>query len=79
MSQSALLFGKGQPDGGRYQNCLSLDPDGVTDTECKQGCCSACTVPAQGTWTLRGICEEEEVLTRLVLTMCSNAKNLFMK
>ena len=59
--QSSLLFRANNPDGGRYQNCLRLDSKGLEDTECKKSSCSACAVPSFSTWTLRGICEEDEV------------------
>ncbi|KAK7084707.1 hypothetical protein SK128_015487 [Halocaridina rubra] len=56
----ALMFRKQNPDGGKFQNCLLVRPNGLYDTECKKSSCSACHTTAGNTWTLRGICEEEE-------------------
>ncbi|XP_047736394.1 glycine receptor subunit alpha-2 [Hyalella azteca] len=37
------------------------------DTECQKDSCSSCRVPAYETWTIRGICEEEERMNYLDL------------
>ncbi|XP_071529468.1 uncharacterized protein [Panulirus ornatus] len=59
-NNSQLYFRENNPDGDKYQNCLRLHQKGLEDTSCDRHSCSACHTRAGTTWTLRGICEEEE-------------------
>ncbi|MPC11863.1 Glycine receptor subunit alpha-4 [Portunus trituberculatus] len=58
---SEIFFRAHNPDGDKYQNCLRLHIKGLEDTSCEKHSCSACHTQSGTTWTLRGICEEEEV------------------
>ncbi|XP_045131153.1 uncharacterized protein LOC123516112 [Portunus trituberculatus] len=57
---SEIFFRAHNPDGDKYQNCLRLHIKGLEDTSCEKHSCSACHTQSGTTWTLRGICEEEE-------------------
>nr|XP_053628974.1 uncharacterized protein LOC128686190 [Cherax quadricarinatus] len=59
-NNSQLFFRINNPDGDKYQNCNRLRWEGLEDTSCDQHSCAACHIPADSTWTLRGICEDEE-------------------
>ncbi|XP_076058520.1 uncharacterized protein LOC143035535 [Oratosquilla oratoria] len=59
-NKSAIFFRANNPDGDKYQNCLRLHAKGLEDTACPKHSCSACHTQAGTTWTLRGICEEEQ-------------------
>ncbi|XP_068250178.1 uncharacterized protein [Palaemon carinicauda] len=57
---SEIYFRQNNPDGDKYQNCIRMNEKGLEDTDCHVHSCSACHTTASTTWTLRGICEEEE-------------------
>ncbi|KAK7084745.1 hypothetical protein SK128_000419 [Halocaridina rubra] len=58
--RSEIYFRVNNPDGDKYQNCIRLHLKGLEDTECQKSSCSVCHAQAANTWTLRGICEDEE-------------------
>ncbi|ROT67194.1 putative glutamate-gated chloride channel isoform X1 [Penaeus vannamei] len=53
------FWGSGEPNGWRFQNCLTTLGVYVSDTQCLRESCSVCRIPSHQVWTLRGICEEE--------------------
>ncbi|XP_066946325.1 glutamate-gated chloride channel alpha-like isoform X1 [Macrobrachium rosenbergii] len=57
---SEIFFRRNNPDGDKYQNCIRMNEKGLEDTDCQVRSCSACHTAAGTTWTLRGICEDEE-------------------
>lgn len=65
LMQSDMYFRENNPDGDKYQNCIRMHKKGLEDTSCGKHSCSACHTFAGATWTLRGICEEEQVLFTL--------------
>lgn len=53
------FWGSGEPNGWRFQNCLTTLGVYVSDTQCLRESCSVCMIPSHQVWTLRGICEDE--------------------
>ena len=55
-------WSRGEPDGGRKENCVGLSTDGgMWDTSCSTPFCTVCSLGEEPVLHLRGACDEEEL------------------
>lgn len=69
LNPAKLPWAFGEPDGLRYENCASIEPEGVTDENCEMKRCPICSMAERVAMTLRGSCEADSHNTKYTMLL----------